>query len=44
MAIEPLVERPRAKLSFVELFTPKFVTVLREGYSLSNLRTDAMAG
>ncbi len=30
--------------SFVELFTPKLVTVLREGYSLSALRADALAG
>jgi len=30
--------------SFAELFTPKLVTVLREGYSLHNLRQDAIAG
>jgi SulP family sulfate permease len=30
--------------SFVDLFTPKLVTVLREGYGLAQLRTDAMAG
>ncbi|WP_339640312.1 SulP family inorganic anion transporter [Jannaschia helgolandensis] len=30
--------------SFAELFTPKFVTVLREGYGLTQLRTDAIAG
>jgi len=30
--------------SFAELFTPKLVTVLREGYSLGNLRADALAG
>ncbi len=30
--------------SFAELFTPKLVTVLREGYSASNLRADAIAG
>lgn len=29
---------------FLDLFTPKLVTVLREGYSLSNLRADAIAG
>ncbi|MBI1361695.1 MAG: STAS domain-containing protein [Alphaproteobacteria bacterium] len=44
MAIQSFVERRQAGPSFVELFTPKLVTVLREGYSLSNLRTDAMAG
>ena len=30
--------------SAAELFTPKLVTVLREGYSLANLRADAVAG
>jgi SulP family sulfate permease len=35
----PRVERP----SFAELFTPKLVTVLREGYDLKALRADAIA-
>jgi SulP family sulfate permease len=35
-----LQERP----SFVELFTPKLVTILREGYGLGDLRADALAG
>lgn len=30
--------------SFIELFTPKLVTILREGYGLANLRADALAG
>ncbi|MEX6725199.1 SulP family inorganic anion transporter [Parapedomonas caeni] len=30
--------------SFAELFTPKLVTVLREGYGLTQLRTDGIAG
>jgi SulP family sulfate permease len=30
--------------SFVELFTPKLVTILREGYDLKDLRADALAG
>lgn len=30
--------------SFGELFTPKIVTVLREGYGFGNLRADAIAG
>ncbi len=30
--------------SFWELFTPKLVTVLKEGYHLSHFRSDAMAG
>jgi sulfate permease, SulP family len=29
---------------FAELFTPKLVTVLREGYGLAQLRSDALAG
>ena len=30
--------------SFTELFTPKLVTILREGYTLSHLKSDAIAG
>ncbi|MGD8809256.1 MAG: SulP family inorganic anion transporter [Gammaproteobacteria bacterium] len=30
--------------SFSELFTPKLVTVFREGYTLAHLRADAVAG
>ena len=30
--------------SFVELFTPKLVTILREGYGLKDLKADAVAG
>src|SRR5688572_31962792 len=30
--------------SFAELFTPKLVTVLREGYTWQHLRADALAG
>ena len=33
-----------ARPSFAELFTPKLITVLREGYSLSNFRSDLIAG
>ncbi|WP_114098736.1 SulP family inorganic anion transporter [Thalassospira profundimaris] len=32
------------KPGFVDLFTPKLVTVLREGYGLGHLRADAIAG
>jgi SulP family sulfate permease len=32
------------KPSFAELFTPKLVTVLREGYEWQHLRADALAG
>ena len=34
----------RPEPSFAELFTPKLVTVLREGYGLSALRADVIAG
>ncbi|MCE3289639.1 MAG: sulfate transporter [Caulobacter sp.] len=30
--------------SFIELFTPKLVTILRERYGLADLRADAMSG
>jgi SulP family sulfate permease len=40
-AISPL-KRPEP--SFAELFTPKLVTLLREGYSADDLRADALAG
>jgi SulP family sulfate permease len=33
-----------AKPSFSELFTPKLVTVLREGYTFADFRADALAG
>ena len=35
---------PLAQPSFAELFTPKLVTVFREGYSFANFRADLMAG
>ncbi len=35
---------PTQEPSFVELFTPKLVTVLREGYHLTDLRADAISG
>lgn len=36
----PVIERP----SFVALYTPKLITILREGYDLRALRADAVAG
>jgi len=36
--------KPPAAPSFADLFTPKLVTVLREGYGLQHLRADAIAG
>lgn len=33
-----------AKPTFAELFTPKLVTVLREGYGVAKFRADAVAG
>ncbi|MFP4538929.1 MAG: SulP family inorganic anion transporter [Dichotomicrobium sp.] len=35
---------PDAPPTFAKLFTPKLVTVLREGYSVANFRADAVAG
>jgi SulP family sulfate permease len=35
---------PAPTVSFRELYTPKLVTVLREGYGLADLRADALAG
>ncbi len=35
---------PRPQASFAELFTPKLVTVLREGYRPQHLKHDALAG
>ena len=34
----------RPEPTFAELFTPKLVTILREGYGLDDLRADAVAG
>ena len=34
----------RQETSFWQLFTPKLVSVFREGYSLQNLGADALAG
>jgi SulP family sulfate permease len=39
-----MIDRPIKSASFAELFVPKLVTILREGYGLRDLRTDAMAG
>lgn len=36
--------RSRAEPTFAELFTPKLVTVLREGYGFAGFRADAIAG
>jgi SulP family sulfate permease len=38
-----MAARP-AEPTFAELFTPKLVTILREGYGLLDLRADAIAG
>lgn len=35
---------PLPSPTFIELFTPKLVTVLREGYGAADLRRDAVAG
>jgi len=39
-ASQPLDPQP----TFAELYTPKLVTTLREGYGLTNFRADAVAG
>ncbi|CAN7635034.1 SulP family inorganic anion transporter [Rhizobium sp. LjRoot254] len=39
-ASQPLDAQP----TFAELYTPKLVTTLREGYGLANFRADAIAG
>lgn len=36
--------RPSKPPTFAELYAPKLITVLREGYGLADVRTDAMAG
>lgn len=36
--------QPHARPSFAEMFTPKLVTVLRDGYDARALRDDAVAG
>lgn len=36
--------RPGATASFADLYTPKLVTVLREGYGLRGLKSDTIAG
>ena len=39
-----MTRQTAARASFAELFTPKLVTVLREGYGLRHLRMDAVSG
>ncbi|MBC7583440.1 MAG: hypothetical protein H7316_06775, partial [Tardiphaga sp.] len=38
------MRQARSQPTFAELFTPKLVTVLREGYGLAQLRADVLAG
>lgn len=44
MTADIIAVPPKPAPGFAELFTPKLVTVLREGYSFSSLRADAIAG
>jgi len=37
-------DAPRRTATFAELFTPKLLTVLREGYGLGDFRADVVAG
>jgi len=44
MTLERASSSAGPRPSFVELFTPKLVTILGEGYGLRHLRADALAG
>ena len=44
MDISARAVRSSSEPSFVELFTPKLITVLREGYGLAGFRADVVAG
>jgi SulP family sulfate permease len=44
MDTSTMVRTKRAAPSLAELFTPKLVTVLREGYGMAAFRSDAVAG
>ena len=44
MASKAGPHRQQPKPSFEELFTPKLVTILREGYGWPQFRADAVAG
>jgi sulfate permease, SulP family len=44
MSITARRAQQRHQPTFIELFTPKFVTVLREGYGGKDLRADAISG
>ncbi|MEQ8392829.1 MAG: SulP family inorganic anion transporter [Thalassospira sp.] len=44
MKIETTKTKPVSDPGYVDLFTPKFITVLREGYGVAQLRADAIAG
>jgi len=39
-----MLPKDRVSLGFIKTFTPELITTLRRGYSLSNLRADALAG
>jgi sulfate permease, SulP family len=43
-ATRPVLFARPPEPSFAELFTPKLVTVLREGYGFKDLRADLIAG
>lgn len=40
----PGAERSQLQPSFIELFTPKLVTILREGYTFAHFKADTIAG
>src|SRR5262249_60514104 len=44
MTLQTATAAPSLRPSFAELFTPKLVTILKEGYNLAHFRSDAIAG
>ena len=44
MSVESSVVLAGPRPSFRELFTPKLITILSEGYRLGTLRADIVAG
>lgn len=44
MTVSTVSPSAQSAPTFAELYTPKLVTVFREGYGLSNFRADAVAG
>ena len=43
-SIPDMSDRRIPKPSFAELFTPKLITIMREGYGFRDLQADAVSG